>query len=237
MPCKKDRPITLPNGQVILVGHRFKDISGQVFGRLTILGPCGYTTEGQAKWTCRCQCGKVAEIRGARLRNGGTKSCGCLSVEKVIARSTKHNLAHRGEVIPEYRVWNTMKLRCNNPNIEEYPRYGGRGIVVCERWSESFAAFIEDIGRRPSSRHSIDRINTNGNYEPGNCRWALPSVQQNNRRDNRFITHQGKTRTMAEWARDLGMHVETLFGRLKRGWSEVDALTTPVRPRTTPSPA
>lgn len=232
MSTKRDRPLTLPSGQVILVGHRFKDISGQVFGRLTVLGPCGYTTEGQARWTCRCECGKTTEVGGGKLRRGTTRSCGCLSVETTVARSTKHNLAHRGKVIPEYRVWNTMKLRCNNPKITGYKDYGGRGISVCQRWRDSFADFIADMGRRPTSRHTIERADTNGNYEPSNCSWQTYAVQNRNRRDNRNITFNNRTQNVTDWATELGLKKGTLFHRLDSGWSVNKAFTTPARPLT-----
>lgn len=122
-----------------------------------------------------------------------------------------------------------MQTRCHNPNSEDYPNYGGRGIRVCERWRTDFAAFLADMGPRPSSRHSIDRFpNQDGNYEPGNCRWATAKEQQNNRRNNNFLTHAGLTLTITEWSLRTGLSRQTILHRLKRGQSVSRALTEPV---------
>jgi len=126
---------------------------------------------------------------------------------------------------PEYRIWASMKSRCANPNDPGYFRYGGRGIKVCDRWKESFTAFYEDMGQRPSPRHSLDRIDTDGGYEPDNCRWVLPKTQSNNRRDNRLVTLDGRTQTLTEWIREKGLHYGTVRVRVSRGWSYEDALT------------
>lgn len=139
----------------------------------------------------------------------------------------KHGLSYT----PEYRVWQTMRLRCKNPKNAAYPDYGGRGIKVCERWAESPARFIEDMGKKPSPRHEIDRINNDGNYEPGNCRWALRKENSNNRRSNRFIEHEGERKTVTQWAELLGISASVLEKRLAAGWPETRVLTTPVRPK------
>jgi hypothetical protein len=118
---------------------------------------------------------------------------------------------------PEYRAWSAMKLRCANPNNEQYHNYGGRGITVCDRWRQSFAAFLVDMGPRPSPRHSIDRIDNNGNYEPGNCRWATSREQNRNRRNNIVLTHDGRTMCLADWARELGVPRGTLLARYRDG--------------------
>jgi hypothetical protein len=128
---------------------------------------------------------------------------------------------------PEYGVWNTMRSRCYNPRVERYPNYGGRGIQVCERWRKSFADFLADMGRRPSSQHQLERIDNDGNYEPGNVRWALPTENARNRRSSRLIVHAGETLTLAEWAERTGLKVATIWARLKMGWSVADALTVP----------
>jgi hypothetical protein len=128
-----------------------------------------------------------------------------------------------------YSVWNTMLQRCINPNAKGYSRYGGCGISVCERW-HTFENFLADMGERPSSNHSIDRFpNQNGNYEPGNCRWATKTEQARNTKSNRMIEFQGRTQCMAAWAEESGQTLKNLWGRLESGWLIEKALTTPIK--------
>ena len=129
---------------------------------------------------------------------------------------------------PEYQAWNGMKHRCLNPNYHAYKKYGAIGVRVCDRWRDSFEAFYADMGPRPSSWHSLDRINPWGDYEPGNCRWALPIEQGSNRKVTRHLEHDGQTKTTAEWAEAKGMDVRTLRMRLYMGWTVERALTEPV---------
>ena len=126
----------------------------------------------------------------------------------------------------EFYSWNHMKDRCGNPNNQNYASYGGRGIKVCERWLVSFSAFIEDMGRKPSIYHTIDRINNDGNYEPTNCRWALMSEQNSNKSNARIITFNNKSQSITEWAKQLRVSVKTLRSRLNYGWSVERTLTT-----------
>jgi len=122
-----------------------------------------------------------------------------------------------------------MRSRCNNPNDQSYPRYGGRGISVCERW-DRFEVFLADMGKRPAPGYSLDRTDNNGNYEPGNCHWATKTDQARNRRSNRRLTHDGRTMTLAEWAHAVALNQNTISRRIDRlGWSVARALTTPVR--------
>jgi len=118
-----------------------------------------------------------------------------------------------------------MKNRCYTVSHKDYARYGGRGILVCDRWRESFDVFLEDMGNPPSEKHTIDRIDSNGSYEPGNCRWATSVEQANNRSNTRMLTHNGKTQGLAEWARDLGQNYDTLKRRVQLGWSDEEVLT------------
>ena len=150
-----------------------------------------------------------------------------MAISDRIIRSRRviHNLCHS----PENMAWREMRKRCYSVQHARYADYGGRGISVCERWKASFEAFYEDMGPRPSSSHSLERINNDGNYEPGNCRWATPQEQARNRRNNRLLTFQGKTLCAAEWSAITGIHYNTLYGRIAKGWSDERVLTTPVR--------
>lgn len=132
---------------------------------------------------------------------------------------------------PLYGVWCTMRRRCSDPEVKSYPDYGGRGIKVCERW-KAFAAFYEDMGQRPSPKHELDRYpDNNGNYEPGNVRWALRAEQVKNKRNNRVLTALGKTQTLMEWARELGVSHTAILYRLRAGWSVEAAVTQPAEDR------
>lgn len=156
------------------------DQTGRKFGRLTAVSVVSW--ERPARWLCRCECGSETIVRSAQLSSGKTKSCGCLRNEKTAQRNFKHGYAVRGQKPPEYNVWHHMIQRCNNHNNNRYEDWGGRGIKICDKWVDDFEAFYADMGKRPSANHSIDRINNDGDYEPGNCRWATPKEQSSNRR-------------------------------------------------------
>lgn len=202
------------------------NLEGQRFGRLVVIRRDNPGPRGQSYWLCVCDCGVEKVIAQANILNGHIRSCGCLSRETTIKRQTTHGLAGRVDA-PEYQIWQAMKNRCYNGKMQSYKDYGGRGIEVCERWRESFTAFIEDMGRRPSAEHSIERRNNDGNYEPSNCFWATRLEQGRNKRNNRFIEHEGVTRTIAEWGRILGVNDDKLRSRLDRGWDVARTLTTP----------
>lgn len=127
---------------------------------------------------------------------------------------------------PEHRLWQAMRRRCNNPNTNDWPKYGGRGIRVCEAWND-FPTFLRDMGPRPSPAHSIERGDVNGDYTPQNCRWATSLEQANNKRGNRLLTLRGETKTLAEWCRALGADYDAAKRRLAIGWTVEDALTLP----------
>ena len=200
---------------------RIKDMTGQRFGRLIVLGYTGNTRDNRiASWLCRCDCGQSITVAGESLRRGHTRSCGCI-------RNHPKAKEHHGKVHdPEYSVWTHMIQRCTNPARASYRLYGGRGIKVCRRWRESFTAFLEDVGRRPGADYTLDRINNDGDYEPGNCRWTTGDVQANNTRSNRYITWEGESLTVRQWAKRLGMPPETLYARLNKGWPPARILST-----------
>lgn len=196
----------------------FKNVIGKRFGRLTVLRPVNPAT---LKWLyCLCDCGTEATVRVDRLRAGSTQSCGCYRSDTLRLRAT-----HGDTQSAEYNVWRKMISRCTNPKVKHYNRYGGRGISVCARWM-SYAAFLADMGRRPSALHSIERNDNDGNYEPSNCRWATKREQANNRRGNKVITFRGVTMTAAAWTVKLGLSRTAIYDRLRRNWSVERALTT-----------
>jgi hypothetical protein len=139
----------------------------------------------------------------------------------------KHGEKGDNKPTPEYRSWRSMRARCINPKLKEYPRYGGRGIVVCERW-QAYENFLADMGRRPSMQHTIDRIDVNQGYFKENCRWATAQEQQNNRTNNVFITIDGAIKTMSQWAQLYNIKKSTINKRIKRGWTAVDAVVRPI---------
>lgn len=160
-----------------------RDLSGQRFTRLLVLGRAENDQQGSAQFRVKCDCGMEKVVRGAYLRRGTTISCGCARGMSMPARNTTHGCATRGSgKRAEYRIWAGIIQRCTNPNLNAYPRYGGRGILVCDEWRD-FSKFLASVGPRPSPRHSIDRYPDNdGHYEPGNVRWATPAQQNANRR-------------------------------------------------------
>lgn len=170
--------------------HNAIDLTGQRFGRLLVLSvagheitPCRHGRRGQLRWSCVCDCGRDATVVGLRLRNGRTRSCGCLKVDPS-TRTTTHGATRRCNRLnstPEYRSWRSMRARCEQPKHIGFHLYGGRGIRICERWT-SFENFLADMGPKPGPNFSLDRIDVDGNYEPSNCRWATPVEQSNNRR-------------------------------------------------------
>ena len=164
--------------------HNFVDLTGRRFGRLVVTA-FGGKRRGRCYWVCACDCGEATHVQSDDLNSSHTRSCGCLQAEVTTKRnfaSVKHGHCPKARPSPEYTTWNAMKMRCTNPRNIKWPLYGGRGIKVCDRWMGSFEAFLADMGPRPSRRHSIDRIDGDKNYEPGNCRWATPLEQRHNRR-------------------------------------------------------
>jgi hypothetical protein len=175
---------------------------------------------GREKWKCRCRCGIEREVFAFSLINGRSESCGCLKREKLAARETTHGLTG----IPEYWIWAAMKYRCKSPRATHWEHYGGRGISVCERWLK-FENFYADMGPRPSSDHSIDRIDNDGNYEPGNCRWATQPEQTRNCSRNAFYEYDGRRLCMTDLSKASGVRLSTLRKRIiVLGWPVEEAV-------------
>lgn len=206
---------------------------GDRFERLVVLARAENGLAPGTRWLCKCDCGSEKVVSKQNLTQGQVKSCGCLHRESVGCRSKRHGESHhdgKHDRTLEYMAWGGMKSRCYNTKALQYPRYGGRGISICETWLHSFEAFLADMGRRPSSRHSLDRIDVNGNYEPANCRWATAKEQARNVRSNRLITIAGVTYTMAEWCERSGIGKSAMRNRLRRGIIGA-ALLSPVKKR------
>lgn len=206
------------------------DITGDRYGRLIAVRRV--YSSSVSRWLCRCKCGKCVAVRLSDLRTRKTRSCGCMRSENTKRnnrlRST-HGETRNGKIPPEYLSWRAAKARCFNPNNAQYSSYGGRGITMCRRWRESFKNFVTDMGRRPSLKYSIERIDGSGNYEPGNCKWATSREQTRNRSCTRFYSYRGKTQTIREWSEELGVDFWALAWRYKQGWDAEIALTTPFR--------
>jgi hypothetical protein len=171
-------------------------------------------------YPCMCDCGTMMDARANALRSGNTASCGCLFRDSLIERNRTHGLSRT----PEYRIWKNMRRRCNAATCQDFKNYGGRGIGISERWND-FKVFVDDMGKRPSKRHSIDRIDFNGDYCKENCRWATAGEQANNTRMNYRITIGGQTKNLSQWAREYRIGRTKLRYRLKHGWGVLRALT------------
>ncbi len=199
---------------------RFMDHTKHVFTKLTVLGYAGPDPYNRSQWFCECACGAVIRTLGTELRAQHTRSCGCLRKYRTI----------EGYNTPEQRAWRNMLRRCENPDASNYCRYGGRGILVCQGWHD-VANFVRDIGQRPSAKYSLDRIENNKHYTCGKCkectqnqwvlngRWATALIQNNNKRDNHYITYQDRTQSAAMWARELHLPYRRLLYYVKQGRS------------------
>ncbi len=205
------------------------DLSGRAFGHLTAIHVTRTASKRSRAWLCHCACGATVAVQTGNLVIGHTKSCGCRTGEAISKTKTIHGGARRGRSREEYRIWAGMIRRCHSPTDGAFEYYGGRGIGVCTRWRESFPNFMADIGPRPSAMHSIDRIDNDGNYEPGNCRWATWKQQARNRRTNRRISANGESATLAEWAERLETTSGCIAQRLAKGAAPNIAISVPVR--------
>lgn len=214
---KAIRKYSLLRGDTTSCGCRrreIEDLSGLRFGRLTTLDVAGRTNGRKTLWRCRCDCGAEIVVVSDSLKSGHTKSCGCLHSDIMREISTTHG--HAGERI--HSIWRGMKDRCNNPNRRMYKDYGERGIRVCPEWEEDFQEFYNwSMDNGYADDLTVDRINNDEGYSPNNCRWATNKEQANNKRSCRYITFNGVTHNIAEWAKLFDMPQDRLRQRINRG--------------------
>lgn len=205
---------------------RFRDLTGLRYGRLVVIAFVGVSGPRRTLWLCQCDCGNQKTTTTRCLNSGYTQSCGCLLHDRLIETKTKHG--HRGPFghpspSPTYRTWASMIQRCINQNTKTYPRYGGRGITVCDAWRSSFEAFLADMGERPVDTE-LDRIDNDLGYYADNCRWVSRRDQVNNRSNTRLLTFKDETKPISRWAEEYGLTYFTLYGRLRSGWPVEEAL-------------
>lgn len=203
----------------ILPNRFFQDLTGQKFGRIKVLS-FSRRINNTTRWNCLCDCGNIKEIIGYRLKNKSTQSCGCLQKEGLAKRKTTHGRSYT----KEYQTWCTIIKRCTNPKAINYKKYGGAGIKVCNRWLESFENFYTDMGDKPTPKHTIDRKDNALGYSKENCKWSTMKEQERNRTNNRLITYNNETLTIAEWSEKLGIKYQTIYARLSKKWPIEKAL-------------
>jgi len=209
---------------------RKRDLGGQRFGRLIALYDTGERKNKRVVWRCRCDCGNEVDVMSGNLIFGRTTSCGCYQRERVVEANATHGMARHGEQHPVYRAWIAMLKRCEDLNDPAYKNYGARGIKVCDTWHDAQVFIDWALANDWQKGLSLDRIDNDGNYEPGNCRWTTVKVQARNRRNNHLITFNGKTQCLAEWAEEAGVNRVTLQSRIsKYHWPVERALTESVR--------
>lgn len=195
-----------------------KDLSGQAFGKLIVLRRGENTKSGNARWVCQCDCGKVSSVVGSHLRSGHTRSCGC----NLISDQAK---GHAKERI--YRIWTGMHRRCYNPDSDNYKWYGGSGIEICKEWHDFLTFRKWALENSYTDKLSIDRIDSEGDYSPENCRWQTQKQQMNNVSSNKIISYKGKEYTQSEFAEKYNLKYHTVRNRLRLGWSLNRIVNTP----------
>jgi hypothetical protein len=194
---------------------------GKKFNHLTILKFDTPGLHGRTRFLCQCDCGNMTTVQWNNIQSNSIKSCGCYHIQ----RSTVHGKC--GTQV--YRCWRNMKERCLNPNNTEYVNYGGRGITIYEPWIHSFEKWYSYVGEPPTAKHTLNRIDNNKGYEPGNVQWATQKEQANNKSTNHLIEFHGTTKTFMQWSEKLSISRLTLSSRLRRGWSVQKAFTTPIK--------
>lgn len=209
-------------------GPKAIDLTGMTFDCWTVLGYSHKHKYGHSTvlhWFVECKCGTRKVLSVTALKWGNSTSCGCMRPQLISASRTTHG--DTGS--PEYLTWKSMLERCSSDNFVGRKYYIDKGIKVCDRWITSYANFLFDMGRKPSVKHSIDRIDGSKDYSPDNCRWADSKTQCRNRSSSRMITYQGRTLCVTEWAEVFKMSVHAIRGRVRAGWSLEDTFTAPVR--------
>lgn len=212
-------------GEKRRIGRPPSDWRGRRIGRMTVLSLVRRNIHGLALWQCQCECGAIRTAWHSELTRGRPMSCVCSQRETRSAAAATHHMTGS----PEYRSWLAMRQRCAFPSHVHFKDYGGRGITWCHRW-DRFEAFYEDMGPRPSLRHSLDRIDNSLGYSKDNCRWATRVQQMNNTRSSRVVAYKGRSQTVMEWSREAGLPYGTLYARIHRfGWTPTRALESPIR--------
>ena len=198
-----------------MIPYNFLDITGHRFGRLVGVKRIENKNKNLTRWLCLCDCGNYTEVNLGNLRNGGIQSCGCLNLEKIKERKTTHGMSKTRL----YKVWSYIITRCYNEKCEHFDDYGGRGIKMSDEWRNDFMNFYNDMADGYMKGVQLDRIDVNGNYEKGNCRWVTAKENARNKRNTVYITHEGITKPLAQWAEEKGIKFSQLFhDRVKKGW-------------------
>lgn len=208
---------------------KIKDITGKRYGRLTVISR---DPNKQCFWICLCDCGNFHSSLSTRLNNGNCRSCGCLqreTMESFWEKCTTHGEGSVKTRTKEYTAWAQIKSRCTNTKNKAYYRYGGCGITMCDEWLNSYETFLDDMGRAPSPKHTIDRKNNNLGYSKDNCRWATYSEQNRNKNITRLMSINGVTMPLIDWCEASGMPYSTVMYRVNNGWSDHEAIHTPIR--------
>ena len=202
-------------------------IKGEKHGKLLILGLSPHTKD-KARCVAQCECGVIKTYRVDMLRTGNTSSCGCVQRAHAVASGKTLKLDHGMSDTPEHRAWMKMRERCQHSH-GKFARWGGRGIRVCDEWQTNFKAFYEHIGPRPGKGYSVDRIDNDRGYEPGNVRWGTHEQQARNRENSMWVEAMGQSKPIAQWAEETGLRANLIRWRIRKGWDPVKAVTTPAR--------
>lgn len=214
-----------------ILHKNFEDLTGKTFGRLTMVEYMGQKNN-KSSWRCICVCGTEKVVSKDKIKSGGTVSCGCYAREWLKTNKPNclgHQVSLHGKSnTKEYKAWSSAKDRCFNPKTKNWHIYGGRGITMYQPWADSFEEFFKYIGNAPSKKHSIDRIDNDGNYEPGNVRWATQEEQCNNKTKNIFVEIDGVNKSVTAWCKERGLSHGTIFRRISKGMSPFDAINKPI---------
>lgn len=207
---------------------RRESVLGQTFGHLEVLSEAADSATGKRRMRCLCFCGNTATVFLSDLRSGHTQSCGCAQVAMMVERNTVHGMART----PEHRAWIEMKKRCNNAKLRQYRLWGGRGVKVCLEWERNFAAFFAAVGSKPGPEYSLDRYpDKDGDYKPGNVRWATDGEQSRNTAQNIWVEINGRRQIFKDWCVELGQNYPRARMRLHLGWDPIEALLAPKNTR------